>query len=224
MRKIDKRPEPQEWKAFRETEGVRYQPIPALVDALLEEQGFICAYCERRIPHKDAPGGEDHRIDHLIPQMKARRAGDASDLDYDNMVICCPGNIANDKKYYHCDKYKGSRDLNISPLNSGMMGTIRFTVSGRVKSTDPQLDVELNKGGLNLNNDFLLQHRQEAWLTVASKLSEIGWTKKHVANVLAIWESKHTIMYNEKERQAYYPFCSMICFMLRKKLASGTLK
>lgn len=224
MRKIDKKPEPQEWKAYRETPGVRYQPIPSLADALLEEQGFICAYCERRIPHQDAPGGENHRIDHLTPQMKARQDGDDSDLLYENMVICCPGNIANNKDYYHCDKYKGHKELMISPLNAGMMGTIRFTVSGRIKSTDPKLDVELNEGGLNLNNDFLLQHRQEAWLTVVEKLTKMGWTKKHVKDVLALWENKHTIKYKEEEHQAYYPFCSMICYLLKKKLASGTLR
>ena len=224
MRKIDKKPEPQEWKAYRETPGVRYQPIPSLADALLEEQGFICAYCERRIPHQDAPGGENHRIDHLTPQMKARQDGDDSDLLYENMVICCPGNIANNKDYYHCDKYKGHKDLMISPLNAGMMGTIRFTVSGRIKSTDPKLDVELNEGGLNLNNDFLLQHRQEAWLTVVEKLTKMGWTKKHVKDVLALWENKHNIKYKEEEHQAYYPFCSMICYLLKKKLASGTLR
>lgn len=224
MRKIDKKPEPQEWKAYRETPGVRYQPIPSLADALLEEQGFICAYCERRIPHQDAPGGDNHRIDHLTPQMKARQDGDDSDLLYENMVICCPGNIANNKDYYHCDKYKGHKELMISPLNAGMMGTIRFTVSGRIKSTDPKLDVELNEGGLNINNDFLLQHRQEAWLTVVEKLTKMGWTKKHVKDVLALWENKHTIKYKEEEHQAYYPFCSMICYLLKKKLASGTLR
>lgn len=224
MRKIDKRPEPQEWKAYRKTPGVRYQPIPNLVDALLAEQGYICAYCERTIPHQDAPGEEDHRIDHLSTQMKARQEGDDSDLNYDNLVICCPGNIANSKKYYHCDKAKGSKPLAISPLNAGMMGTIQFTVSGRIKSADPKLDLELNENGLNLNNDFLLQHRQEAWLTVVRKLTEIGWTKKHVTDVLAKWENRHTIKYKDEECLAYYPFCSMICFLLKKKLANGTLK
>lgn len=224
MRKINKGPEPQEWREYRTTPGVRYQSIPSLVDALLEEQGYICAYCERSIPHQDAPGEEDHRIDHLSTQMLARQAGDNSDLDYDNMVICCPGNIANNRNYYHCDKAKGHMPLKISPLNAGMMGTIRYTPTGKIKSTDSQLDNELNENGLNLNNDFLLQHRQEAWLTVVEGLTKIGWTKKHVENVLNVWENRHTITSNGEIRKVYYPFCSMICFMLRKKLASGTLK
>lgn len=224
MRKIDKGPEPQEWKAYRTTPNVRYQSFPFLVDALLEEQGYICAYCERRIPHRDAPNEEDHRIDHLNPQRNARQAGDDSDLDYQNMVICCPGNIANNKDYYHCDKAKGHKELVVSPLSFAMMGTIRYTPSGIVKSTDEKLDAELNEEGLNLNNHYLVQHRQETWATVIEKLNDMGWTKKHVAAVLSTWENRHTILYKDEEHQAFLPFCSMVCFMLRKKLAAGTLK
>lgn len=224
MRRIDKGPEPQEWKAYRTTPNVRYQSFPFLVDALLEEQGYICAYCERRIPHQDAPGGEDHRIDHLITQLQSKQQGNNLDLDYQNMVICCPGNIANNKDYYHCDKAKGHKNLRISPLSDAMMHTIGFTGTCKVKSSDKQLDDELNENGLNLNNAFLLQHRREAWETFIKKMTEIGWTRKHVENVLMNWSSRHTIIYKGEERQAYWPFCSMICFMLRKKLLSGTLK
>ncbi len=109
MRKIDKRAEPREWKDYRKTPGARYQPFAYLVDALLNEQGYICAYCERRIPHQDVQQEENHRIEHLSSQKKSREVGDDSDLDYNNMVICCPGNISNDKKQYHCDKAKGRR-------------------------------------------------------------------------------------------------------------------
>ena len=224
MRKIDKGPEPREWKNFRKTPGVRYQSSPFLRDALLEEQGFICAYCERRIPHPDVPAEEDHRIDHLTPQTMARKEGDDSDLDYDNMVICCPGNIANNKDYYHCDKAKGSKPLTISPLRADMMGTIRFTPTGIIKSTDAKLDEELNEKGLNLNNYYLVQNRQETWNTVIEKLNDIGWTKRHVEAVLAFWKSRHPINYKGEVHQAFNPYCSIICYMLKKKLDAGTLQ
>ncbi len=224
MRKIDKRAEPREWKDYRKTPGARYQPFGYLVDALLDEQGYICAYCERRIPHRDVQQEEDHRIEHLSSQKKGREVGDDSDLDYNNMVICCPGNISNNKKQYHCDKAKGSKELTISPLNAAMMSTIRFTPTGKISSTDDQLNLELGKDGLNLNNQRLVKHRQEAWATVIERLNTLGWTKKHVENVLSIWESRHTISYAGRECKAFFPFCSMVCFMLRKKLASGMLK
>lgn len=224
MRKIDKRAEPRKWKDYRKTPGVRYQSFDYLVDALLDEQGYICAYCERKIPHQDVPQEEDHRIEHLSSQKRSRDLGDNSDLDYNNMVICCPGNISNDKKQYHCDKAKGSMEMTISPLSAAMMSTIRFTPTGRIASTDNKLNSELGKGGLNLNNQRLMELRQETWASVIERLNSLGWTKKHVEAVLSRWESRHTITYKGCERKAYYPFCSMVCFMLRKKLASGQLK
>ena len=224
MRRINKKAEPRAWKDYRTTPGARYQAFDFLVDALLDEQGFVCAYCERRIPHRDAPGEEDHRIEHLSSQMKARKERDNSDLDYANMVICCPGNVANSKDHYHCDKAKGNKALMISPLSASMMSTIRFTPSGRIISTDKELNVELGENGLNLNDDFLVRSRQETWATVVERLNNIGWTKKHVCSLLDAWEGRHPFSYKGATHQAHFPFFSMICFMLRKKLASGILR
>lgn len=62
MRKITKNTEPKAWTQYRLTPGAAFKPIPELVNSLLDEQGYICAYCERRIPCKDAvegtPGAE----------------------------------------------------------------------------------------------------------------------------------------------------------------------
>ena len=73
---IKKNPEPRKWLEYRSTPGVDYQSIPELVDSLLEEQGYICAYCMRRIPSKDrlykrdgktfVHTNEDHRIEHIL--------------------------------------------------------------------------------------------------------------------------------------------------------------
>ena len=49
---ITKNKEPKEWTEYRNTPGVDYQAIPELVQSLLKEQGYICAYCKRRIPNK----------------------------------------------------------------------------------------------------------------------------------------------------------------------------
>jgi hypothetical protein len=104
------------------------------------------------------------------------------------------------------------------------MSTIRFTPTGKIASTDDKLNSELGKDGLNLNNQRLVKHRQEAWATVIERLNALGWTKKHVEDILSVWEDRHTVIYKGCECKAYYPFCSMVCFMLRKKLASGILK
>ena len=72
---INKNKEPKEWTEYRTTPGVDYQAIPELVDSLLKEQGYICAYCMRRIPQRDklydkdgisfSLTKEDHRVEHV---------------------------------------------------------------------------------------------------------------------------------------------------------------
>ena len=89
---IQKKSEPKEWQEYRCTPGVDYQSIPELVDALLEEQGYICAYCMRRIPHKDrlykkdginyVLTDEDHRVEHI----QSRENHDDKKLDYSNKI------------------------------------------------------------------------------------------------------------------------------------------
>ena len=44
MRKIVKGLEPLAWREFRNTPGVKYEAKPELRDALIQEQGYICAY------------------------------------------------------------------------------------------------------------------------------------------------------------------------------------
>ena len=89
MRKVDKRPEPKEWVEYRQTPGAKYEAISELRSSLLEEQGYVCAYCMRRIPVKDRNSNETSRIEHVL----SREKHPDRELDYHNMVICCPGAI-----------------------------------------------------------------------------------------------------------------------------------
>ena len=108
-------------------------------------------------------------------KVRQRKTGISTDLDYSNMVVCCPGNIARDgAENYHCDKKKGDVDLRISPLDDTMMSTIQFTPSGLIKSTDSQLDREINVN-LNLNQQLLRSNRKETWLGIARGLKTKDW-------------------------------------------------
>ena len=209
MRKITKNAEPKAWTQYRLTSGAVFKPIPALVNSLLDEQGYICAYCERRIPCKDAvegtPGAEDHRIEHLRTQSTSKETGINTDLDYSNMVICCPGNIARDV------------DLRISPLDSTMMSSIQFTSSGLIKSLDSQLDREINEN-LNLNQYLLRTNRKATWLGIANGLKAKGWNIGNIRHLIDVWESKHKEIVNGHAVFAYKPYCSMVLYMLNKKL------
>jgi hypothetical protein len=68
MIRINKGTEPAEWTAKKLTSGFnKYEPITELREALLEEQGYICAYCMRSIPIevKDKNESETSKIEHI---------------------------------------------------------------------------------------------------------------------------------------------------------------
>ena len=107
MRKISKNKEPNAWLQYRLTSDATYQSTPELRQSLLEEQGYLCAYCMRRIPGKDSNSNEDSRIDHIL----SRSNNPDLSLSYSNMVICCPGAINSD---FHCDKSKGENNISFN--------------------------------------------------------------------------------------------------------------
>ena len=153
---INKNQEPKEWTEYCSTPGVTYQSIPELVDALLKEQGYICAYCMRRIPTKDKIEGkltsEDHRIEHI----KCRENHEDLQLKYNNMLICCPGHIGEDE---HCDRKKGNQEISFSPLDSAFINTLTYTSNGIIASSNPVYNEEINSI-LNLNTPFLVLNRK----------------------------------------------------------------
>jgi len=169
---IQKKSEPKEWQEYKCTPGVDYQSIPELVDALLEEQGYICAYCMRRIPHKDrlykkdginyVLTDEDHRVEHI----QSRENHDDKKLDYSNMVICCPGHIGSEE---HCDRLKGSKDISFTPLDANFIATLSYKMDGEIVSSNEQYNKEINDV-LNLNTPILKENRKNTWEAVKKEL------------------------------------------------------
>ena len=140
---INKNSEPHSWTERRMTPGASYEPTPDLRKALLDEQGYICAYCMRRISDNTPDtAGSMSKIEHILSQDNH----EDKQMEYSNMVICCDGDI--DGNGLHCDSSKGSKDLACSPLSPSAMATIKYHPSdGLIKSTNPIYDDEIN-------NDF----------------------------------------------------------------------
>ena len=206
---------------YRMTPGVDYQPIPELVKSLLVEQGYICAYCMRRIPHKDKlykKNGQNYVLtdeDHRVEHMKSRELHDDLKLNYNNMVVCCPGHIGDED---HCDRLKGSKDISFSPTNQHFIDTISYQTDGTICSSNQTYDSEMNNI-LNLNTKLLKQNRKQArdsvitQITVMSKTS--GWNK----NALNLILSKYENMHNDNGNLIYYPYCGIITWYIKKKLS-----
>ncbi|NDV66616.1 hypothetical protein [Bacteroides sp. 224] len=205
MKKINKGTEPKAWKQFRETPGVtEYVANDALRESLLEEQGYICAYCMRRIPVRDKISNETSRIDHL----KCRDNYPDLQLDYNNMVICCPGCINGDD---HCDKLKGNKEITFSPFEIHLENSISYsTKDGHIKSSNVQWNKELEEV-LNLNNHMLKLNRRQAIEGLRSVLEKSKWSKSVLQMQLQKWESFD-------KNHHLKPYCGVIIWYLRKKL------
>lgn len=150
--------------------------------ALLQEQGYLCAYCMRRIDLKNM------KIEHWKPQSilteKAR-------LEYKNMLGVCLGHKEGDSKEDEtCDSHRGNEKLTVNPLDENTIRKIIYKVSdGTIFSKDDVIDKDLDKTlNLNCEKALLKLNRKRALTTLQQKLYELQglgtWNKnlldKHI--------------------------------------------
>lgn len=189
----------------RLTPGASYQAIPELRDALLQEQGYICAYCMRRIPVRDGNSNETTRIEHVL----CRELHKDCELDYHNMVVCCPGAISGN---FHCDKNKGNRDISFNLFDNAFINTLSYsTKDGTIKSSVSRYDTEMNEI-LNLNHALLKRNRNAVLKGVIAQLSKKpNWERTKIRNILNSWDSKDAA-------GLYKSYNGIVVWFLKKKL------
>lgn len=204
MRQIKKNAEPPEWRAYRLTPGVSYQAIRELRESLLKEQGYICAYCMRRIPLKDSKSNETSRIEHIL----SRENHPDRQLNYTNMAICCPGAIDN---HVHCDNSKGSKDITFDLYNRYLFTTLSYKAKdGEIISSDANFNTQMNDI-LNLNHPLLKAGRNAVRKGIFEALNKQGWTEENIKRQIELWD-------NKDDKGCYRPYCGMVVWYLTKKL------
>lgn len=209
MIQIHKNKEPNQWTEYRKTPGVKYESKPYLVESLLKEQGYICAYCMRRIPCYDEIK-EKYRIEHIKP----RHFHPHLSLSYKNMVICCPGHIGvND----HCDRKKGDNTISFSPLDKNFIDTICYKVTGIISSSNKKWNSEI-ENVLNLNDKVLVEARKTMLNETIKKINEakpqLQWKKKQINKYLEQYKEMHL----DNTKKKYHPYCGIVIYYLQKKL------
>lgn len=169
---IKKNAEPQSLKAHRNTPGADFDSLDKteLRDFLLSEQGYLCAYCMKRI--KDA---KDTKIEHY----EARNA--KNQLIYTNLLAVCTGNEKLQNQYrkiepkkFTCDTMKKSQALHINPQNGSDIETIYYDAQGKIYSSNKDYQEDLDKV-LNLNDPYgyLIDNRQAALKAVQNQLRKL---------------------------------------------------
>lgn len=222
---ITKNKEPREWTEYRNTPGVDYQAIPELVQSLLKEQGYICAYCMRRIPQRDKLykkdgnsfvwTSENHRVEHI----KSREQHDDLKLEYTNMVVCCPGHIGTED---HCDRLKGANDISFTPTSKQFIDTVKYKTDGTIFSIDEVYNEEMNKI-LNLNTDLLRRNRYSMLTEIITQINATckkgkTWDKKTLEYYLRKYSERHSERDEEGVKEKYYAYCGIVIWYIQKKL------
>lgn len=106
-----------------------------LLEALLKEQNYFCAYCMQKIDVINAT------IEHIIGQgyidNNDNKLGEQNQLNYDNLLAVCKGKSCNND--LHCDKSRAyyqqlspKRKLFITPLENRIIQNIRYNSKGMI--------------------------------------------------------------------------------------------
>lgn len=203
---IKKQQQPAEWTEKCATPNAVYEAIPALRDALLKEQGYICAYCMRQIPASDHFTDTTSKIDHLKSQEKYSDL----QLSYNNMVACCPGKITNDA---HCDTKKGESSISFT-FGEALEKSISYSTNGKIESSNATWNKEINEV-LNLNHALLKMNRKNTLEGVIYSLSKGQWSQSELRRKLEEWSNLDK---NGKRK----PYCGIVITFLKKKLTKSS--
>lgn len=198
--------EPASWTAYKRTPGAVYAPSNDLRNALQVEQGFICAFCMRRIPlsKRDPREAEFSKIAHLL----TRANHPDRKFDYENMVLCCPGNI---NGVSHCDKSQGSTNITLLLFRPQLQASISFgSYTGEIKCSDADWNSQI-QDILNLNNSLLKLNRLLTLNGIRQILESRRWTRARLAAKLEEWN-------NLDNQGKLKPYCGIVIWYLNKKL------
>lgn len=221
MKYIHKQNEPLELIEYKTTPGVSFEGWHKEVrdpvkKSLVEEQGFICCYCQSKIDIS-----ERTIVEHLLP--KERKEFSCFQLYYTNLLASCDGGQGmraerdergrklNKRFPSNCDDNKGNNTIPISPLDPtceeyflyGEDGSI-FPRSGE-KNSDEYQKAEITIRVLNLDNHVLRAFRKAEFeglmdYTIAELTVKIEELKAMTAG-------------------KYYNFCAaIVCFIENYRL------
>lgn len=167
MKHIEKGSEPTEftqWKdCVNDPENVGWRPAwgnfqnpekTMVHNSLLQEQGYICCYCMKRIDRVSS------RIEHIVPRSKTN---EQRRLAYDNMPASCHGEDESaDQVHLHCGHFRGDwyePNMFVTPLKPSCEQEFTFYDDGAIRPTQNNSAAKRTIGKLGLDCSLLLPSR-----------------------------------------------------------------
>lgn len=200
-------------------------PKNSLKKSLLEEQGFLCAYCMSRINESNM------KVEHWQPQHPTPSNGKLSpqeveenrklSIDYKNMLAVCKGNEGSPYKLQHCDTHKGNKTLKYNPSDTShhMKLQISYLISsGKIESADAEFCSQLGKdageeGVLNLNCERLMNNRLQVIKSINEVLSHLegSASKAVLQKMLNDWSTRDSA-------GKFKPYAGVAQYFLEKRI------
>lgn len=169
---IVKQCEPASLHLHRNTFGADFDGLDKteLRSSLLAEQGYLCAYCMKRIRYANKV-----KIEHYEARNKE------NELQYSNLLAVCDGNEVMRNGYgkvnpkrFTCDTMKGEQKLHINPQSEMDISTVYYDNQGKIYSTNKvfqeDFDVRLN---LNDVYGYLVNNRKAALEPLMNKIKSL---------------------------------------------------
>ena len=198
-------------------------------EELLEEQGYLCAYCMGRISlelneHYQPKIG----IEHLKSQYLCKEEGTPEDiLNYSNMLGVCNGKsgecLPNKlEECLHCDKTVGGKAegkvklRRLNPLDESCEKLLKYNFNGTIQSIDENEEVEYDLNiNLNLNNEKLKENRKiafdKAWEQFKKTYkNKENWTKK-------TFQAEINKLQQTDKNHKYTAYCQCLIYLFEKK-------
>ena len=124
-------------------------------NALVMEQGGLCAYCMCQIPRRDAGKQPPIIIEHFVARDPADGRDVGQGLDYNNLLAVCHGNRGDAGTRtlddLVCDAHRGNTEFRkINPLVPETLSSICYSTDGKIDAGDPDVRSDL-VDTLNLN-------------------------------------------------------------------------
>jgi uncharacterized protein (TIGR02646 family) len=158
-----------------------------LKNSILEEQGFICCYCNRAI------GIDSMSVEHFIPQ---KRASDSelsdethknNELNYDNLLGSCNSGIRN------CSGIRGNKKLTINPTLESCESIVKFYNNGiaysenDVQNNEIENILKLNDKSLPASRAVVVKYAKDR---VDKKILSAIDISKVVQEEMEFWKAK----------------------------------
>jgi uncharacterized protein (TIGR02646 family) len=226
--------EPACLREYRNTENAVYQPISGLNEALIEQQGHICAYCMRRISvdykrYSESVYIPQVGVEHLLPRESHKDKA----LDFNNLVAVCNGIFGHRN---HCDKTetydwlgikkRGKIDgkvilQKLNPTNADCENLIEYNLNGLIKSVHDDEIVEEDLLKLNLNDEKLKSYRKNIIDVVKARLNRTKHGKTGKIFTKTDFEKEIDFWSLRNAENQFQPFCQIAIWYLRLKSAKS---